>query len=96
MVREKLKVSASLFFTECRSIIFLFPLSRFRTLAVSKVQLVTKNLKNFGNSVERHICDVKNLQLGHDLPISIKDRLISQFWEDFIFMKLRICEVSQK
>ena len=24
----------------------------------------------FANSVNRHICDAKNLQLGHDLPIN--------------------------
>ena len=44
----------------------------------------------------RHICDVKNSLQGHDLPISIKDRVISTFREDFIFTKLRICEVSRK
>ena len=27
----------------------------------------------FANSVKRHICDVKKSQLGHDLPISVKD-----------------------
>ena len=42
----------------------------------------------FANSVKRHICDVKILQIGHDLPISINDILISPFREDFIFMKL--------
>ena len=35
-------------------------------------------------SVERHICDVKNSQLGHDLPISVSDRVIVRFSEDFI------------
>ena len=27
----------------------------------------------FANSVKRHICDVKNLRLRHDLPISVND-----------------------
>ena len=37
------------------------------------------------NSVKRHICDVKNSQLGHDLPISVNDRVISPFANGFIF-----------
>ena len=39
----------------------------------------------FANSVERHICDVKNSRLVHDFPstISISDRMISSFREDF-------------
>ena len=49
----------------------------------------------FANSVKRHICDIKNLRLGHDLPISLNDRVIPPFREDFIFKKLRLCEVSQ-
>ena len=51
----------------------------------------------FGNSVKRHICDVNNSRLRHDLhvPISVKDRVISPFREHFIFTKLRICEVSR-
>ena len=50
----------------------------------------------FANSVKRHIWDVKNLQLGHDLPISVKDILILPFREDLIFTKLCLCEVSRK
>ena len=50
----------------------------------------------FANSVKRHICDVKNLRLGHDLPISVNERVIVPFREDFIFKKLRLCEVSRK
>ena len=42
----------------------------------------------FANSINRHICDVK--------PSSVNDRVISPFREDFIFTKLRICEVSRK
>ena len=43
----------------------------------------------FENSVKTHICEVKNLQQGRDLHISVKDREISPIREDFIFMKLR-------
>ena len=50
----------------------------------------------FTNSVKRHTCDSKNLRLGHDLPISVSDRLISPFHEGLIFTKFRICEVSRK
>ena len=46
----------------------------------------------FVNSVKRHICDVKNSRLGHDLTISVNNRVILPFHEVFIF----ICEVSQK
>ena len=48
----------------------------------------------FAKSVKRHICDVNSLQLGHDLPLSVNDMLILPFREDFIFTKLRLCEVS--
>ena len=50
----------------------------------------------FVNSIKRHICDIKNLRLGHDLPISVNDRVIFQFREDFIFRKLSLCKVSRK
>ena len=50
----------------------------------------------FMNSIKRHISDVKNSRLRQDLPISINDRVILPFCEDFIFAKLRICEVSRK
>ena len=66
---------------------------------MGKVYCNSGNFRNnfiFANSLKRHICDVKNLQLGHDLPISVKDILISPFREDFIFTKLRLCEVSRK
>ena len=39
----------------------------------------------FANSFKRHICDVKNSGLGHDLAISTNDRLIMSFPKDFIF-----------
>ena len=48
------------------------------------------------NSVKRHICDVKTFRFGHDLLISVNDRVILPFLEAFIFTKLRICEVSRK
>ena len=33
----------------------------------------------FPNSVKRYICDVKNLRLGHELSISLNDRVICDF-----------------
>ena len=50
----------------------------------------------FANNVKRHICDVKNSPLGHDLPRSVHDRVILPFGEGFIFTEICICEVSQK
>ena len=51
----------------------------------------------FANRVKKHICEAKNSRLGYDLHISVNDRVISAFREDFIFTKLRICcEVSRK
>ena len=44
----------------------------------------------FVNNIKRHLCNVKNLLLGHDLPISVNDRVILPFREDFIFTKLRM------
>ena len=44
----------------------------------------------FGNRIKRHICVVKNSRLGHDIPISVKDRVILPFRECFNFTKLRI------
>ena len=38
---------------------------------------------------------LKNSRLRHDLPISVNDRVILPFHEDFIFAKLCICEVSR-
>ena len=43
----------------------------------------------FANSAKRHICDVKESRLWHDLPISVNDRMISPYREDFIFTKMR-------
>ena len=50
----------------------------------------------FANNVKRHICEVKNSRLGHNLTISVNDRVISPLHEGFIFKKLRMCEVSRK
>ena len=44
----------------------------------------------FPNNIKRHIWDVKNTQLGHDLPILVNDRVIFPFRKGFIFTKLRI------
>ena len=40
----------------------------------------------FTKCIKRHISDVKNSRLRHDLPISINDRVILPFREGFIFM----------
>ena len=45
---------------------------------------------NFPNSIKTHICNVKNSRRGHDLLISVNDRVISPINEDFIFTKLCI------
>ena len=44
----------------------------------------------FAKSIKRHICDVNNSQLGHDLPSSVNNRMILPFREGFIFTKLCI------
>ena len=56
----------------------------------------TINSEIFTKSVKRHICDVRNSRLGRDLPTSVNDIAIFPFHKDFIFTKLRICEVSRK
>ena len=42
------------------------------------------------NSIKRHICDVGNLRLGLDIPISAYDRVILPLPEGFNFRKLRM------
>ena len=43
----------------------------------------------FMNNVKRHVCcNVKNLQLEHDLSTSVIGRVISPFCKGFIFAKL--------
>ena len=51
----------------------------------------------FGNSVNRHICQVKisRLLVGPDLPTSVSSRVIFSFPDDFIFKTFCICEVSR-
>ena len=39
---------------------------------------------NFANSVKRHSFDWKISRLGYDSPISVVERVISSFCEDFI------------
>ena len=41
----------------------------------------------FANSVKRQICDAKNSKLGHNLPISVIDRMVLPFLEVFFFHK---------
>ena len=43
----------------------------------------------FANNVKSHIYDIKNSRLGHDLPISVNDEMISPFREGYIFTKFR-------
>ena len=50
----------------------------------------------FSHIALRHIPPVKNSQLGHDLPTSVNDIVITLFREGFIFTKLRIREVLRK
>ena len=47
----------------------------------------TVNQEIFARSVKRYICGVKNLRLGHDLPISVNDRVISPFHEESMHMR---------
>ena len=42
------------------------------------------------------ILAMKKMWFGHVLLISVNDRVISPFRGDFIFTKLRMCEVSRK
>ena len=75
----------------------------FRPLATKNVRVhtVQTNTLNseifarilFSQIALRHICDVKNVRLWHDLPIPLNDKGISPFHKDFIFKKLHICEV---
>ena len=41
----------------------------------------------FSRIALRHICDGQNSQPGHDLHISVNDRVISPYRESFIFTK---------
>ena len=44
----------------------------------------------FLNSVKRHICNVKYSQQGHELHISVIDRMILPFSKGFMFVKFRV------
>ena len=33
----------------------------------------------FANSIKRHVCAVRNSRLGHDIPISVNNRVICHF-----------------
>ena len=51
----------------------------------------------FANSVKKHICNIKNSRLGHDLPTLVNDRMISPSCEGFIFsnsFKRYICNTK--
>ena len=50
----------------------------------------------FSQTALKEYCKVKNSRLGHYLPLPVNDRVILPLFEDFIFTKLRIGEVSQK
>ena len=50
----------------------------------------------FANSIQRHIRDVRNWQIGHDIPISVNDRVILPFREGLNFTKQRICKALRK
>ena len=49
-----------------------------------------------GNSVKTHYLRCYNLRQWRDLPILVNESDISPNREDFIFTKLRICQVSRK
>ena len=42
----------------------------------------------FANSIKRHLCDVRNSRLGHDIRISVNGRAILPIREGFNFRKL--------
>ena len=46
----------------------------------------------FTNGIKRHICEANNLQLGHDLHISVND-IVNQHYTWILF---HTCEVSGK
>ena len=50
----------------------------------------------FVNSIKRPICDVRKSRLGHDICISVNDRVILPFHEGFHFTKLRINKTLAK
>ena len=71
----------------------LYPIPCYNSVCYCKSRNFRENFL-FVNSSKRHICEVKNFRLGHDLPISFNDRVVVPFQEDSIFTQLCICEVS--
>ena len=70
-------------------------------LRVSEVLLCTVKSEVFARILFFRIALKDNFaplksRLAYDLPISVTDRMISLFRDDFIFTKLRICKVSRK
>ena len=53
-------------------------------LGYCKIPKLSRDFFYFANNVERHIHDVTYSQLGHYLPISISNRVISPFREGSI------------
>ena len=64
-------------------------------IAVSSSESYFRENFIFANSIKRHICHVNNSQLGHDIPISVNNRMILPFREGLNFMKLRIYEFQE-
>ena len=56
---------------------------------IRKLSIDIVNPEIFAKSVKRHICEVNYSRLGHDVLISVNDRVISPFHEDSFLMKLR-------
>ena len=50
----------------------------------------------FSRKAQRTFVKLKKSRIGHDLPTSVNDSVISPFREGFIFTKLRSSEVSRK
>ena len=64
----------------------LLPIIRLRRLSLTTVN--SKNFRDnfiFAKNVKRHVYDVKNSRLEHDLPTTV----VLPFREDFFFSKLR-------
>ena len=52
----------------------------------------------FVKNVKMRICDIKVSRLGHDLPISVIERLISPFRKGYIFKfreNLTLAKISE-
>ena len=67
------------------------------------IELITKDLfivatviLDIFSRISIFAMSVKTYMRLENLPISVVNRVILPFCEDFIFTKLRICEVSRK